>query len=104
MIRAGLKEATRRRFSMADEKTPANPKEFLQGNLTSRHVDELFHQGLGLQMLVRQNYDPHPSTGACTAKMICTASILCLITEGAGRTGCEPSGIFRGDCAILNPQ
>jgi hypothetical protein len=86
---------------MANEKTPANPKEFLQGNLTSRHVDELFHQGLGLQMLVRQNYDPHPSTGTCTGKRICTASILCLITEGAGRTGCEPTGIFRGDCPIL---
>lgn len=86
---------------MAKKKTPAKPKEFLQGDLTSRHLDDLFHQGIGLQMLVRQKYDPHPSTGTCTAKRICTASILCLITEGAGRTGCNPTGIFRTDCPIL---
>jgi hypothetical protein len=86
---------------MAPKKAPRKAKEFLQGDLASRHTDTLFHQGLGLQMLVRQNYDPHPSTGTCTAKRICTASILCLITEGAGRTGCTPTGIFRSDCAIL---
>lgn len=89
---------------MAKKKAPATPKEFLRGKLASRHVDELFHQGLGLQMLVRQNYDPHPSTGDCTDKGICTASILCLITEGPGRTGCDPTGIFRSDCAILSAQ
>ena len=89
---------------MAKDKKPANPKEFLHGDFTSRYVDNLFHQGLGLQMLVRQNYDPHPSTGTCSAKRICTASILCLITEGKGRTGCGPTGIFRTDCAILSAE
>jgi len=86
---------------MPDEKSPSRPEEFLRGTLASRYVDELFHQGLGLQMLVRQNYDPHPSTGTCSGKNICTASILCLITEGKGRTGCEPTGIFRPDCPII---
>lgn len=84
------------------KKKPVTPKEFLRGTLASRHVDPLFHQGLGLQMLVRQDYEPHPSTGACTAKGICTASILCLITEGPGRTGCGPTEVFRPDCPILN--
>ncbi|HEV1285336.1 MAG TPA: hypothetical protein VNU44_08500 [Bryobacteraceae bacterium] len=85
---------------MAKKKAPADAFEFLRGEIASRHTDELLQQGLGLQLLVRRDYEPHPSTGTCTAKQICTASILCLITEGPGRTGCEPTGIFRTDCPI----
>jgi hypothetical protein len=88
---------------MAKKKTPVDPLEFLRGEIASRHTHELVQQGLGLQLLVRQNYEPHPSTGACTGKGICTASILCLITEGPGRTGCGKTEIFRPDCGINLP-
>jgi hypothetical protein len=85
---------------MAKKKVPTDPFEFLRGEIASRHTDELLQQGLGLQLLVRRDYNPHPSTGACTAKQICTASILCLITEGPGRVGCGTTEIFRTDCPI----
>jgi hypothetical protein len=83
-----------------DKKDPIDPIEFLRGEIVGRYQDELVQQGLGLQMMVRRQYDPHPSTGGCSAKKICTASILCLITEGPGRVGCENTGIFRPDCAM----
>lgn len=80
---------------------PVDPIEFLRGEFASRHQDELLNQGLGLQLLVRRQYEPHPSTGGCSAKNICTASILCLITEGGGRSGCGPTGVFRPNCPII---
>ena len=86
---------------MDKKQGPVDPIEFLRGEFASRHQDELLHQALGLQLLVRRQYDPHPSTGGCTAKQICTASILCLITEGGGRSGCGPTGIFRPDCKLF---
>jgi hypothetical protein len=88
---------------MAKKKAPVDPFEFLRGEIVSRHTDELTQQAFGLQLMVRRQYEPHPSTGACTAKKICTASILCLITEGPGRFGCENTGIFRKDCPVNFP-
>jgi hypothetical protein len=87
-------------FAAMAKKDSADPIEFLRGEIVGRYHDELLQQGLGLQMTVRRQYDPHPSTGACTAKNICTASILCLITEGSGRVGCGKTGVFRPDCPI----
>ncbi len=86
---------------MAKKRKPVNAGEFLQGEIANRHLDDLLQQGLGLQLLVRRDYNPKPSVGACSPKGICTASILCLITEGPGRTGCEPTGVFRPDCPIV---
>jgi len=88
---------------MAKKKSPADAYEFLRGEIASRHSDELVQQGLGLQLLLRRQFDPKPSTGGCTPKNICTASILCLITEGPDRSGCEKTGIFRPDCPITIP-
>jgi hypothetical protein len=85
---------------MAKTKPPVDPIEFLRGEIARRHADDLVQQGLGLQLLVRRQYDPHPSTGACTPNKICTASILCLITEDGGRVGCGKTGIFRPDCPL----
>jgi hypothetical protein len=85
---------------MDKKQEPVDPIEFLRGEFDSRHQEELLHQALGFQLLVRRKYDPHPSTGGCTANHICTASILCLITEGGGRSGCGPTGVFRPDCPI----
>jgi len=83
-------------------KSPPNDVvEFLRGDIASRHVDELAQQAFGVQLLVRRAYDPKPSVGACTPKMICTAGILCLITEGKGRVGCGATGIFRPDCPVI---
>jgi hypothetical protein len=88
---------------MAKKQAPVDPFEFLHGEIASRHSDELVQQGLGLQLLVRRQYEPHPSTGACSAKKICTASLLCLITEGPGRFGCGNTGIFRPNCPVNLP-
>jgi hypothetical protein len=88
---------------MDKEKDPKDPMEFLLGEIAGRHQDELLSQALGLQLLIRRKYDPHPSTGGCSPNHICTASILCIITEGPGRSGCGKTGVFRTDCAIAIP-
>jgi hypothetical protein len=80
---------------------PDDAVEFLRGDLASRHLDELMQQSIAIQLTVRRAYDPKPSEGGCTPKRICTAGILCLITEGKGRIGCEPTGVFRPDCKLL---
>jgi len=78
-----------------------DPMQFLRGKIAEGHLDEVAKSGLAFHAAVRAKYDPHPSTGACTDKGICTAGILCLITEGKGRVGCGPTGVFRTDCPVI---
>jgi hypothetical protein len=77
--------------------------EFLRGDVATRHLHEALQHGLAFQLSIRQGgYDPTPSAGDnCTDAGICTAGLPCLITERAGRTGCDPTGPFRPDCAVL---
>lgn len=96
-----MAKAKRKRAGIAAPASADEVMTMLKGDILGRHMDDLAERAFGLQLMARRQYDPKPSIGACTPKTICTAGILCLITEGKGRVGCGKTGIFRPDCPVV---
>lgn len=84
------------------KRSAASAANYLKGIIVDRNIDEALVQSLNFAIAAKKPpWNPKPSAGACTPKKICTATILCMITQGGDRITCGKTEIFRPGCPII---